>query len=122
VDPGGLFNHYLKVDSLKAGGPYDNIPGQDRIDWIPAANVTSRASGLEEWVEPVYYLDASDPATPQDCVIGILARGNRNPRKPAAEPDWGDVVFLGSHLFFYRTEDATWFLRTVLSEVFGENP
>jgi hypothetical protein len=120
VDAGGLFSRYLKVDSLKAGGDRDNPPlGPDAVDWIPAANVTSR-SDMGGWVTPIYYLDPSDPDVGLDLPVAMLARGSDNPRRPAGDPEWGDVVFLGVPLFFLVQDGAVWFTQRVLSDVFGE--
>lgn len=113
----GLFDRYLEVDTLKAGGETDFA---SVIDWLQGANVTD-AFGLEDWVEPLYYMDAKDlniePANP---IISMYADGNLNPRKSAGDPGWGKVVYLGLHPFFLQQADATWYFERILTDLLGE--
>jgi hypothetical protein len=76
-------------------------------------------SGIESWTTPMYHLDSPDPAL-IDNIIGIIAYGDRNPRRRAGTVAWGNSVFLGLNPYFLRQEDARWFFRKMLLEVCGE--
>ena len=111
------FHASLRIDSLKAGGPQDNPPyGGDIIDFTRAPNVTN-AVNMEDWVQPIYYLDSADPLVPTDYVVGLAADGNLNPRRRPSDPAWGKVVFLGIHPFFLKDEDARALMEAVFSYV-----
>lgn len=114
----GLFDRHLAVDSIKAGGDVDALA--NAVDWVPCANVTD-AFGLEDWVVPLYYLDAKDSLIdPPNAIMSMYADGNLNPRRPASDPEWGKVVFLGMNPFFLQVPDATWYFERVLTDLLGE--
>ena len=113
VNPSGTFNRYLGVDSLRAGG--DTPP---RLHNVPAANVTI-ARSLESWSTAIYYMDTADTTAFQN-ILGIVAIGDQNPRKPASDPSWGNTTFLSVNPYFLKVDDARWFFRTLLTEVCAE--
>jgi len=69
---------------------------------------------------PLYWLNSADSTVAAaEYLIGFLAEGEHNPRRPNLGR-WGDVAFLGLHPFFLEPEDARSFFRKLLEREFGE--